>query len=892
MKRDMALLCRCMLALSLLLAAAPRLSAAGSPEESAFTAAYSEFVDGFYDFAETDFAEFARKYPSSVRLPEAFLLQAQARFEQSNYVGAVELLTARRPAAGKLADEYVFWLGQSRFFNREYQEAAGAFAELAIAFPDSPRRLESSVTEAAARSMLGQWPQVIELLGQTNSFFQTAIQTNAGNRNVASGFLLLSKAYLGQNDTRSAIGVLESLGKLPLSLTEDWQRQYLLCQILLTNGNTEAALDNATNLLTLANASGQRALQADTAAFQADSLERLGRTNDAIAAYERNLAESVPTARQREALLKIADYALAQNNLAEAARRFEEFLARFPAADSADLALLTLGTVRLRQQQTGSLTNAPSVTATNAPAVTNNFPSALIALQAFTNRFPQSPLLGKALLQLGEYYLLTTNLAEGESVFQRAVASLPLSYEQASGYFKLANTQFARANYAAAATNYQAIVDKFSSLAEVRTNLFEPALYQQIRACLLAGKSAVALNALSNLTNSFLNGAYADRAVLLMGQDLVAHTNFAGARDLLQEFATIAPTARLVPEIELAIAATWEQQGDWTNAIARYDLWLSSHTSHEAQPGAEFYRARAMSYAGLETNAFNEITNLITRYPTNHFAALARLWLADYYFQAGNYLEAETYYKLVFENTNLMYQARLMAGRAAFSRQGYSEATNHFVTLANDNNCPAPLRAQALYAYGDTLISQTTSNKIKDYIEALHTYEHISTTYTNMPEGVFAMLAWGAKANCLILLGSVTPLNSADWGLITNGYLQVLQSPYADATARSIAAVGLGEALEKQAGNKANDERAALLKLALRQYANVIYGEGFLRPNEKPDAFWTKEAGMKAARLSEKLNRPIPAQNVYLRLKELFPFLQVDDKVKALEPPPTESTKK
>jgi TolA-binding protein len=884
----MTLLCRCMLAMSLLLAAAPRLQAAGSPEDSAFNAAYSEFLDGFYDFAEADFADFTRKFSSSLRVPEAFLLQAQARFEQSNYVGAVELLTARRSAAGKLADEYLFWLGQSHFFNREYKEASVAFAELAIAFPGSSRRLEASVTEAAARSMLGQWPQVIELLGQTNSFFQTTLQTNAGNPNVASGFLLLSKAYQGQNDSRSALNVLQDLGKMPLSLFEDWQRHYLLCQILLTNGDTEAALQNATNLLTLANASGQLALQADTAAFQADALERLGRTNDATAAYQRNLAEGIPAARQSQALLKIADFALGQNNLAEAAQRLEEFLARYPTADSADLALLTLGSVRLRQQQTGSLANALSATTTNAPATTNLFPNALVAFQTFTNRFPQSPLLGRALLQLGEYCLLVTNLAESEAVFQSAVAHLPPSAEQAAGYFKLANAQFARANFAAAATNYQAIIDRFAGLTEVRNNLFEPALYQRVRACLQAGNQADALEALSRLTNSYLKGAYTDRAVLLVGQDLVAHTNFAGARQLLQTFATNAPAARLLPEVELAIAATYEQQGKWTNAIEHYDTWLARYSPNEAQPCAEFYRARAISYAGDETNALVQFTNLIAHF-TNQYAALARLWVADYYFQAGNFIEAEQYYKSVFENTNLMYQARLMAGRAAFSRQGWEEAKTHFITLANDTNCPSTLGAQALFAYGDTLISQTTSNKTNDYINAIRTYDYICTTYTNT---INAVLAWGAKANCLMLLASLPPPSSVDYGSITNGYLQIIESPKANATARSIASVGLGIALEQLADSKAGGEKLALLTRALRQYTNVVYGEGFLRPGENPDAFWAEKARMKAARLAEKLNRPIPAQNISLRSKELFPFRQVEDRVKAHEPQPLDIQKK
>src|SRR5512137_1276766 len=106
----MAVLCRWIVVLLLLLAAETRLLAA-SAADRAFEAAVKAFHDTFYDRAEAQLAEFRQKHPTSPRLSEAILLQAQARLELSNYAGALELLSAHQGNAGTNADQYLFWLG-------------------------------------------------------------------------------------------------------------------------------------------------------------------------------------------------------------------------------------------------------------------------------------------------------------------------------------------------------------------------------------------------------------------------------------------------------------------------------------------------------------------------------------------------------------------------------------------------------------------------------------------------------------------------------------------------------------------------------------------------------------------------------------------------------------
>ncbi len=869
----MRVLWRWIVALNLLLAAGPRLDAA-SPADRAFEAAVKAFQDTFYARAEAEFADFCRKFPSSPRLPEAILLQAEARIELTNYAGAIELLTAHQGQAAAKADEYWFWLGEANSRKGDWRAAADAFAKLVRDFPGSARCLEATLGEASARAALAQaepaeWARVMGLLQQTNGVFQSAARTNAASEMVPRGFLLLSEAQLATGAYRAAEETLQPLAKRLMNPRLAWQWQYLLCRIQLADGRTNAALQSTTNLLSAAGNSGQTNLVAESAAFQAGLLERLGRTNEAIAAYQRNLAEGIPAERQRQALLRITDLSLAEGNLVQATKMLEKFLAQYPDAASADLALLTLGELRLRQYETGAVPSPVAPATTNTLAATNHLQLAMAAFDALLKRFPQSPLVGKAQLDLGWCYWREGKLLESQTALQAAVERLPFSPDLATAWFRLAEVQFQRTNYAGAIKSYQALIERFAGLPEVKTNLLEPAMYQTVRAGLAGGDLPAVTNAMQHLLAEFPVSLSSARAVLLTAEEMGRRGNPGLGRQLLLDFARGAPAAPLQPERRLAIAATYEQEKMWAEAIEQYDSWLASFTNHPARPRAEYYRAWDTDQAGRETNALGLFTNFVARFPTNEFAALAQMWVADHYFNVRDFMEAERNYKLLFQNTNwapsaLGYEAQLMAGRAAVGHQDWKGAGDYFKSLYNDTACPTNTRVRAFFEYGKTLlrvVDPNDPNKLANIEEATRVFGRICEEY---PTNRLAIQAWIERANCYMQWALVKQQPESLTNAIT-AYQHVIDSAQADAAARSEAEVGQAIGLSKWAEQKAGPEQTALLRQALSNCLDVFYGT-ILRDGEQPDPFMTRKAGIQAFDLAESLQAWSQAIGIYQRL--------------------------
>jgi TolA-binding protein len=886
----MAVLRRWILTVSVLLAAGPLLGAEVPGENAAFNPALRQLQDSFWQEAEAGFAEFSRKFTNSVRLPEAFLYQAQARYQMANYNGAIELLLAHQGQAGKWADEYLLLLGQASLKKGDYAAACGAFSNLVSQFRDSPHRIEAAIGEANAWAKREDWRRVIELLQKPGGAFQSAARTNSANDLVQSGCLLLAEGLFARRDYAAADAALESLAQVQMKPTLAWQRRLLLCRIRLAQGRPEIALQYTTNLLGDARASADRGLLADSFAFRADLFEQLGRADDALVVYTNNLAGGTPAERQRQALEKITGFLLARDKLAEAAQTLEEFSARNPEAPPTDLALLMLGELCLTQQVAAAATNRVAVTAigaTNAPAANTNLQRAIKALTDLAKKFPQSPLLGRGQLDLGWCRWQQQDWAGCQAACQAALEHLPRGLDQATARFKLADAQFEQKNFAGALTNYNALVERDGNLPEVKTNLVERALYQAVRAGLDGANLAAASNALSKILAWFPQGFHTERATLLAGQAISRDGNPPAARDLFALFAQRAPDAQLLPQMSLAVARTYEQENKLPEAIGQYTRWLERYTNSTARPQAQYSLALDHSLSGNETNAFLLFTNFVARFPPNQFTPLALWWLGSYYFNDRAYVEAEREFKLIFDTnlppSELSYPARMMAGRAAFALADWKDAIKYFTGLINDPACPADLRFQAMFAYSDTLMSQDSTNRVGDYGTAIQVLGKICQDY---PTNRQIFLAWGQKANCHVQWASLTH----QYDDLTNAlqaYQHVIDMTNADVNARSMALVGQAIVLQNQAEQKTGPEKKALLESALTNYLSVFYGKNLLRDGEQAESFWVKEAGLKMAAL---LTGPSEVQNwqqalsVYERLKKFLPVLGpfLDEKIRML----------
>ncbi len=818
-----------MLVLAVLAISGTRSVEAASDDEGLYNSAYNKFQMGYYGPAEQDFTDFIRQYTNSSYMPKAVYFMAQCRIQLTNYDGAISLLSSHLAQAGDYGDDDLLVMAGAYEAKGDYRSASQAYAKLIKDYRvSSPYILQAAVGEATDQSTLEQWPAVLELLQRTNSVFQDAVRHNVTNEWAQRGYILLSEAHFALHQFSAAAKALEPLAKLPLKPELAWHRQYLLCRIPMAQGHPEEALRNATNLVALATSTAKPLFEAESMALQADLFERSGDTQQA---------------------LKTTD-------------ALDQLCARYKDGSVGDAALLTLGELRLRQSQS----------TTNAVSAAQYLRRAGEALHALIQQFPKSPLLGKAQLDLGWCFWFENKLPDSRTAFQRATTTLPPSTDRVLAQFKLADVEYRLTNYPGALSTYYGVAAQATALPRIKTSLVEPALYQAVRAALAAGQPARATDALSQLLSDYPRGYLVDAAVLLTGQAVNAANNPVGAREIFQRFLKASPNAPLLPKIELAVALTYEQQAQWTHAIQVYDGWLARFTNSPAWASVLYHRAMAKYQAGDNPNALADFNLLLSKFPKSKFAPLAAWWIADYsYYFSTNLPEVEKNYKRIYQNPDwahlpIAYEAKMMTGRAAVqSGTDQNTARECFTELYQDTNCPAHLRAQALFAYGCYYMTLDSTNKLADYREAVRILARVPEEF---PKDPVAVLALGEKANCLLQLAQVS--HQYD----TNDFEKVISSPLADFTARSAARVGLGAVYEKMADDPKNlARRAALLNLALTSYLNVFCYEKHLRPDERPDLFWVKRAGLDAANLSEKLGQWTQAINVYTQLQTLLPSL-------------------
>jgi len=393
-------------------------------------------------------------------------------------------------------------------------------------------------------------------------------------------------------------------------------------------------------------------------------------------------------------------------------------------------------------------------------------------------------------------------------------------------------------------------------------------LYQSGRAALNQNEIVGATSALKNILAWYPNGFAGPSLLLLTGQGLIGQNDAAGARKLFTEFRELYPTNQLLSEVRLAVARSFEAEGNWDAAIADYTAWKQDFPNHHLLPQAEFNIARDQYMAGRETNALMLFTNFIVRFPTNELAARAQFWVGDFYLRQGDSSAAEINYQLVFLNTNwpvsdLTYEARMMAGHAAMVVFNYKDAISYFENLLVPS-CPPDLRVQATFAFADATIGQDSTNAA-DLQHAVDSLQTIVQTRSNRWE---AAQAWGRIGDCYFSMGTRDPNRYVD--AISN-YNRVINAPAALSEARNQARFALGATIEKQAALKSGDDKTALLKQALSQYADAFF-QGLHDPEGAP-LYWIRRSGLAAGQMAESLQRWELAVDIYGKLKESLPVL-------------------
>jgi tetratricopeptide (TPR) repeat protein len=216
-----------------------------------------------------------------------------------------------------------------------------------------------------------------------------------------------------------------------------------------------------------------------------------------------------------------------------------------------------------------------------------------------------------------------------------------------------------------------------------------------------------------------------------------------------------------------------------------------------------------------------------------------------------------------------------MAGHAAERLSSYDQAIKfYYQELVNNTNCPPDLKAQALFAWGDALVTQGSTNKPADFIKAVGVFGLIPTN-----SDLFVP-ARGRVGECYFQLGST------NLALASNEFQQIIGMTNASLNAHYQAKIWLGRIAEALAPPESGDAEAsqrsqALRYQALTYYLEVFFDEGSPGEDRQAEIFSIQKAGLEAGRLAGELNQWKQAVRIYRRLGDLIPSQResLEDKI-------------
>lgn len=832
-------------------------------EKPLFDAAVSALQDGFYRRAEQDFSDFLKNYPQSERATEAALLQLHAR-------------------------------GEALLKEEAYVDAKSVFEKLISTYPTSSRRLDAVLGLGWAQYRLNDGRGAFALLVKPENGLLGAGEVLGTDLRVVRGCLLLAEVALSLGESARVEEALGRIKALELSPVLAWQRQFLMVRAALVKGDVKVAFEVSSNLVSMARAlPGGRSL-GESSMLRAEVLVRRESFAEALGALEQNFSTNVPVGLRRRAMERSVELLKTRLGVDEAVMRLEGILKTGPGDSVVDMARLAMGELMMRRFY--ALGEAMRL-----GVGTNQLAQARAHLELLVLQQPKSDLMGLAHYHLGwgwweEASLLNQleKIRGAETNFDAALRLLSRSEEQMIARFKLADSLLMRGEYLMAATNYLRVVAEYPEWTTTKLAPHDQALYQLARAWVGLRDLEQAREASRLLNQRFPGSTFGERSLLLVAQEMNRQSPPGDARALFEQLVQSFPSSASLPDALLGIARTYEREERWTNALEGYRTWLTLYTNHPSTAWVEYYRALATANSGTASNAFPLFTNFLARFPVHEFAPRAQNWIADYYFERGEYVPAEQSYQRLYSNTNwteleLMYRARYWAARASFLRQGFKQSREQLldlINLMNDRNNPATnaprnLLEEAWFLLGDTLSTEADlGHSSEGFQEAINAFTRVQG------KSYLAPRALGRIAGCYLAMatGGVGVGGTNRFGDAAKYFREAMSAPSADLATRSLAEFGLGQALQEFSKVVEKREGERLLRDALGHYLQVFYEKNRLE-GEAPYPYAVAQSGIAAVNAAEALGRTSEAASLARRLIATFPVLRprYEERLKSLE---------
>ena len=546
-----------------------------------------------YDGAIATFGRYMRSSGDSSRFPEVVRMQAEAEMlagREEEGIARLEELVSAWPTSGSV-EEALYAIGWSRFRKGDLKRAESAFARLVKAWPLSRYAAESQLRRGDCFYLNRQFAQAAALYGEVPSFNPTPEEREyaAYQGGMAS--------WLGGDSVAARAGFELFAVEYPQSEYAD-DALFMSGLIDYRAGEYAGAIEVMRRLL---DRWGESRLQARAYYTIADAYYRLGRFDEALAAY------SIVTERYPESTY-MAD-AEAGIVYARAAKQKISDHARVGAVQVSDVSGRPAWEIELRR---GEIFLDAS-----------RFEEAEFEYRNFIERYPESENLPAAWLGLAQVELARHDTAAAIDTLNSMLRRFSGGHILPMAALRLADLEVGRGDTAAAVTTLALVRERFPESAALAVALIREAELLRLggdeeRAVEVLRYGVSRLDTVTGVRTRSGGVILAELARLEVGRGEIdearSRWNLLGVRG-----------DSLGAESLIQLAASLQNEGRIDEALAAWERAAGLHGEDPTfRPRIELGRGRALELGGAPDEAERIYREIITHRKDDHFAAEAK----------------------------------------------------------------------------------------------------------------------------------------------------------------------------------------------------------------------------------------------------------------------------
>ncbi|MBN2805142.1 MAG: tetratricopeptide repeat protein [Prolixibacteraceae bacterium] len=278
--------------------------------------------------------------------------------------------------------------------------------------------------------------------------------------------------------------------------------------------------------------------------------------------------------------------------------------------------------------------------------------------------------------RVGDYYYLNREYAEAINYYH--IAAGLNSYDPDYALFQQAICQGLAHQHNEKIVTLNNLYQSYP-----RSSFIDDALFETARTHDRTGNTPEAIRIYNQLTNEFPQSSFTSKAYLQLGLIYYNQSNYTASLGNYKKVVEIFPNSEEAKAALVGIKNNYidlkqvDEYFAYTNTLGNMVVITAN------EQDSIFYMAAEKNYMDNDPSAAKQLENYLNRFPNGSFKVNALFYLAETYYQKGNYSQSMEYYKETVERPDHVFTepALIKAAELTYNAKQYENSLSYFERL-------------------------------------------------------------------------------------------------------------------------------------------------------------------------------------------------------------------